>query len=60
MTRLRDVYGLARGARVQASVEASSINGWGAASDLTTDGAFVETLPGQVAKPFEGAATSES
>ena len=60
MTRFQDVYGLARGARVQASVEAHSINGWGAASDLTAAGAFVETLPGQVGKPFEGTATSES
>jgi len=60
MTRLRDVYGLARGDLVQAQVRAQGRNGWGAWSSLNSAGVTVQTEPGPMTPPAEGSLTSEA
>jgi hypothetical protein len=60
MTHLRASYGLARGDLVEAQVQALGRNGWSAWSALNTAGVTVQTEPGAMAPPTEGALTSEA
>lgn len=60
MTHLRAAYGLARGALVQAQVQAKGLNGWGLWSSLNAAGATVQTEPGPMNPASEGSLTSEA
>ena len=59
MTALRTTYSLGLGATVAARVRALGENGWGGWSPAST-GTTVETEPGQMAQPTEGAGTTEA
>lgn len=55
---LISTYGFQVGQLVQAKVRAFNINGWGGFSQINTSGAYIQAIPGRMAAPTQGSATT--